>query len=119
MADPECPAFQASKTGAQRHIESVEYNFPELVCVMPCRQHDRRQDVAIFLGASAKYLEPPSLHRGARSFGQAAMSLEHVLQPFLLQHHQSFTESEEQICRGRVWEETCLIGPEHRVPRPI
>ena len=49
----------------------------------------------------------------------AVVALKYVVEAFLQQHRERFTQSVQQIGCGRVREISGFVGPEHVVPAPV
>ncbi len=119
MGDPERLALELVEAGAERHVEIVEHDFPEMVGVMAFRHHDAGQRRRIGLRILALGFQSPRLHRRPRRRADALVAGEDIVEPFLLQHGNRFFQSIEQVDRRRVGPGAHLVVGDDFLPVPI
>src|SRR5689334_11108009 len=120
VADAKHFVAELAQPASERHVEALEYGFPESDFAVTLRHEHSGKRARILGRIETQDLEPPSAYGAARGFRVTIVPLEDVLQALLVdQHLEGFAQSVKQVRRRRIREETVFVRAHHFVPRPI
>ena len=119
MSDAEDAPGELAEPCPERHVEMLEDDLPQPVCVMAFRGVDRRQRAGVLRWILGDDVESPGAHCGARRRAMPRVAGENVLEPFLVKHPQRLSQAVQEVGRRGIGEESRLVRLQHLVPVPI